>query len=212
MRLQPIEKPKGLMMRIAYMFTRRQFGKVMTPMKVLLARMPGSMRFSYQITNFELKGIRLDHELHFMIGTLASQINGCGFCVDLGRSMAIREQLGMDKFNALAEYRTSPLFSDRERAALAYVEEATRHRRVSDATFENLRKHFTESGDRGDHLAERAGKLLQPDQYPPRDRIRWLLRHHPGTEETSAGTTGSLKIARQVGRRRAHNPAVFLLY
>ncbi len=76
--------------------------------------------------------------------TLASVINGCGFCLDLGRAVAIREHLGMEKFNALAEYRTSPLFSDRERAALAYVEEATRHKRVSDATFETLSKHFSE--------------------------------------------------------------------
>ena len=36
----------------------------------------------------------------------------------------------------LPEWRTSPLFDDRERAALAYVEEATRNRKVSDATFE----------------------------------------------------------------------------
>jgi alkylhydroperoxidase family enzyme len=50
----------------------------------------------------------------------------------------------MDKFNALSEYRTSPLFSERERAAMAYVEEATRHKRVSDPTFEALRKHFNE--------------------------------------------------------------------
>jgi len=144
MRLEPIEKPKGLMMRIAYWMTRRQFGKVMTPMKVVIARMPGALRLTYEITKFELKGIRLEHGLHFMVGTLASQINGCGFCVDLGRAMAIREHLGMEKFNALSEYRTSPLFSDRERAALAYVEEATRHKRVSDATFEELRKHFSE--------------------------------------------------------------------
>jgi len=144
MRLEPIEKPKGLMMRIAYWMTRRQFGKVMTPMKVVIARMPGALRLTYEITKFELKGIRLEHGLHFMVGTLAAQINGCGFCVDLGRAMAIREHLGMEKFNALSEYRTSPLFSDRERAALAYVEEATRHKRVSDATFEELRKHFSE--------------------------------------------------------------------
>jgi len=32
MRLEPIEKPKELMMRIAYWMTRRQFGKVMTLM------------------------------------------------------------------------------------------------------------------------------------------------------------------------------------
>jgi alkylhydroperoxidase family enzyme len=45
---------------------------------------------------------------------------------------------------ALAEYRTSPLFSERERTALAYVEEATRNKRVSDATFEALRRNFSE--------------------------------------------------------------------
>jgi len=64
--------------------------------------------------------------------------------VDIARAMAIREELGMEKLNALSEYRTSPLFSERERAALAYVEEATRNKRVSDTTFEALRKHFNE--------------------------------------------------------------------
>ncbi len=142
MRLEPIEKPKGLMMRLAFWGTRRQFGKVMTPMKILNARMPDSLKFSTEIAMFELKKIRLEPELHYMIAVLASQVNGCNFCTDLGRSMAIREHLGMEKFNALSEYRTSPLFSDRERAALAYAEEATRHKRVSDATFEELRKHF----------------------------------------------------------------------
>ena len=34
--------------------------------------------------------------------------------------------------------------NERERAALAYTEEATRHKRVSDATFETLRNHFNE--------------------------------------------------------------------
>ena len=32
--LPPIEKPKGLMMKLAYVLTRRQFGKVLTPLKV----------------------------------------------------------------------------------------------------------------------------------------------------------------------------------
>jgi alkylhydroperoxidase family enzyme len=144
MRLEPIEEPNGLLMRFAYWMTRRQLGKVMTPMKVLYPRMPGMLRLSYEIQKFETKGIRLDPGLKFMVVTLASQINGCGFCVDLSRAMAISEHLRMEKLNALSEYRTNPLFSDRERAALAYVEEATRHKRVSDATFEPLRKHFSE--------------------------------------------------------------------
>ena len=144
MRLEPIEKPKGLMMSIAFWMTRRQLGKVITPMKVLYPRMPEAMRLSYEIQKFEEKRIRLEPGLHFLIGTLASQINGCGFCVDISRAMAIRKHLAMEKLNALSEYRTSPLFSDRERAALVFVEEATRRKRVSDATFEELRKHFNE--------------------------------------------------------------------
>src|SRR5438552_2490722 len=109
MRLDPIEKPRGFITRMAYWGTRRRFGKVMTPMKVVLARMPGSLRFSNAIAKFELNGIRLEPALHYMVGILASQINGCEFCMDLGRSMAIREHLGTDKFNALSEYRTNPL-------------------------------------------------------------------------------------------------------
>jgi alkylhydroperoxidase family enzyme len=144
MRIEPIEKPKGLMMRIAYWMTRRQLGKVMTPMKVVYPRMPGAMKVAYEMAKFETKGIRLEPQLKFMVTNLAAQINGCAFCVDIGRAMAIREHLGMDKFNALSEYRTSPLFSERERAALAYVEEATRNKRVSDDTFATLRKHFND--------------------------------------------------------------------
>ncbi len=144
MRLEPIEKPKGLRMRIVYWMMRRGSGKVMTPMKVVTARMPGSMKLTFEIAKFAYKGIKLDPELHLMVGTFASQINGCGFCLDLARSTVIRKHLRMEKFNTLSEYRTSPLFSDRERAALAYVEEATRHKRVSDATFKALRKQFND--------------------------------------------------------------------
>jgi AhpD family alkylhydroperoxidase len=144
MRLQPIEQPQGLMMRIAYWMTRRQLGKVMTPMKVIYPRMPGAMKVAYAIAKFEMKKIRLEPELKFMVTTLAALINGCGFCVDIAQAMAIREHVGTEKLNALFEYRTSPLFSARERAALAYVEEVTRHKRVSDATFETLRGHFRE--------------------------------------------------------------------
>jgi alkylhydroperoxidase family enzyme len=145
MRLEPIDKPKGLMMRMAFWMAKRQLGKVIMPMKVLYPRAPKMLKLSYEIQKYELKGIRLDPELHFLVASLTAQINGCGFCMDIGRAMAIRQNMKMEKFNALADYRTNPLFSERERAALAYAEEATRHKRVSDATFETLRKHCTES-------------------------------------------------------------------
>jgi hypothetical protein len=45
--LPPIEKPEGLMMKLAYYFTRRQFGKVLTPLKVHSARLPTSFGLFY---------------------------------------------------------------------------------------------------------------------------------------------------------------------
>jgi len=144
MRLQPIDKPTGLMMRIAFWATRREFGKVMSTMRVLFPRAPKMVKLFYEIKKFETNGMRLEKELHFMVATLVSQLNGCGCCTDISRSMVIRENLGLEKFNAILEYRTSPLFSDRERAALTFVEEATRNKRVSDATFEALGDHFSE--------------------------------------------------------------------
>jgi alkylhydroperoxidase family enzyme len=144
MRLEPIEKPTSLMMRIAFWATQREFGKVMTTMKVLFPRAPRMVKVFYEIQKYETNGMRLEKSIHFMVATLVSQINGCACCVDIARSMVIRENLGMEKFNALSEYLTSPLFSERERAALAFVEEATRQKKVSDATFQALRRHFEE--------------------------------------------------------------------
>jgi hypothetical protein len=45
--LPPIEKPKGLMMKLAYYFTRRQVGKVLTPLKVHSARLPLAFAMFY---------------------------------------------------------------------------------------------------------------------------------------------------------------------
>ena len=56
----------------------------------------------------------------------------------------MQERLSLEKFEALADFETSPLFSERERAALAYVAEVTRRIEVDDRTFERLRKSWSE--------------------------------------------------------------------
>ena len=142
MRLAPIDKPAGLKMSIAYFFTQRVLGKVITPMKVLYPRVPGLLNVGYAIQKFQMNGLKLEPALHFLISSWTAQVNGCGFCIDIARAMAVREHIGMEKFNALAEYRTDPMFSDRERAALAYAEEATKVKRVGDETWAALRDHF----------------------------------------------------------------------
>ncbi|MEU2118892.1 carboxymuconolactone decarboxylase family protein [Streptomyces sp. NPDC016459] len=63
----------------------------------------------------------------------ASQINGCGFCVDHGAKSARKSGVSDDKLFAVAAWREAPYFSDEERAALALAEAATRLADTSDA-------------------------------------------------------------------------------
>jgi alkylhydroperoxidase family enzyme len=64
--------------------------------------------------------------------------------MDIGRSFVVKASLNEAKFDALPDYRTSPLFSDAERAALDYVTELTRNRSVAPDTFDRLGKHYSE--------------------------------------------------------------------
>lgn len=144
MRLEPIEKPRDWITRLGYWMSRRRLGKVPTPFKVFYARAPRLGRLAYQISRTEEKALSLPPGLGLLIHVQASAHNGCGFCVDIGRALAVQRDVGLDKFEALPDYRTSPLFDDRERAALAYAEEVTRNKQVPDALFEELRKHFSE--------------------------------------------------------------------
>ena len=115
--LAPIEKPKGLMMKLAYFFTRKQFGKVLTPVKVFAARMPAAFgMFTGKIAQLDKK-LELPQETIFLVRERVAQLNVCLFCMDIGRAFTIKASMNQAKFDALEEYRTSPLFTDAERAA-----------------------------------------------------------------------------------------------
>jgi len=144
MRLEPIEKPPNLMMRIAYWMARRQLGKVPSAFKVLYGRAPALATLAWRMQQTVEKKLAIDEELRLLVLTQASQQNGCAFCADLHEAQAVQAKLGLEKFRALPEFRESPLFSGRERAALAWTEEITKTRNASDATFAALRKHFDE--------------------------------------------------------------------
>lgn len=142
--LPPIEKPKGLMMKLAYYFTRKQFGKVLTPLKVHSARLPiGFGQFYGKIGQLDKK-LTLSAETIMLIREQVARINVCLFCIDIGRSFTINASMNQAKFDALEEYRTSPLFSDAERAALDYVTELTKTKSVSPDTFGRMRRYYSE--------------------------------------------------------------------
>ena len=142
--LPPIEKPRGLMMKLAYYLTRRQFGKVLTPLKVHSARLPIAFGQFYAKIGQLDKKLSLPPETVMLIREQVARINVCLFCIDIGRSFTIKASMNQAKFDALEQYRTSPLFSDAERAALDYVTQLTKTKSVSPDTFSRLRHYYSE--------------------------------------------------------------------
>ena len=82
--LTPIERPKGLMKKLAYYFTRKQFGKVLTPLKVHSARLPAAFGLFYAKIGRLDKKLTLPPELVLLIREQVAQINVCRFCMDMG--------------------------------------------------------------------------------------------------------------------------------
>lgn len=141
--LPPIEKPHGLM-KLVYALTRRRFGKVLTPVKVITARMPLAFgRFSQKISELDKKLV-LPAETAMLVREQVAHLNVCTFCIDIARSIAIQASMNQAKFDALEDYRTSPLFSEKERALLDYVTELTRYKNVDLQTFARLRGFYSE--------------------------------------------------------------------
>ncbi len=144
MRVSAIENPKSLWARAAYWMSRRRLGKVMTPLKVFYARIPSAILGQYGIVRTLEGGLTIPRELQFLVQHHVAEINHCAFCIDIGRASALDYEIDLAKLGAIPSYRQDARFSDAERAALAYVEEATRNKTVSDATFAELRRHFDE--------------------------------------------------------------------
>ena len=84
-----------------------------------------------------------------LVNLRASQINGCGFCVDTHSRDLKKAGETDERLFAVAAWRESPDFTEAERAALALTEAATRLSdrgdAVPDEIWEDARQHFDES-------------------------------------------------------------------
>jgi AhpD family alkylhydroperoxidase len=86
------------------------------------------------------------HLLH-LVKLRASQINGCAFCIDMHVKEALDGGEDPQRLHLLSVWRESPLFDDKERAALAWTEAVTllAETGVPDEAFEALGGHFSEA-------------------------------------------------------------------
>ena len=135
--LPEIEKPRGLNMKLAYHFSRRQFGK--------------SAHTAESRNRTNASGLRsvlredrqTRQRTNNAAGNSAADSRTSGAHQRLpflhARSFTIKASMNQAKFDALEQYYTSHLFSEAERAVLDYVTDLTRER-------ESQHRHFRPYG------------------------------------------------------------------
>lgn len=106
---------------------------------------PKAFKHLYDLSTVLQQG-SLGTRLVDLVFLRVSQINGCGFCIDMHWQDLIKHGADPRHINAVAGWHEAPFFNDRERAALRWAEviTATPHGDASDEEFALLQAQFSE--------------------------------------------------------------------
>ncbi len=129
--------------RLILALQRRRYGAELEPAR-LWGRTPrvfAAQTLLYRA--LERKSSPHDPALRSLVMVRVSQINWCEFCIDLNSANALKRYVSAAKLDALHDFESSPLFEEREKAALAYAESMTHsNRKPSAEAIARLREHF----------------------------------------------------------------------
>ena len=94
----------------------------------------------------QVEGDNVEFGLVELVKMRASQINGCAYCLDMHSKDARKHGETEQRLYVLSGWRESPLYSERERAALAWTEALTlvSQTHAPDSDYEALKLHFTQ--------------------------------------------------------------------
>ncbi|MFD3532071.1 carboxymuconolactone decarboxylase family protein [Streptomyces sp. NPDC058664] len=129
-----------------------------------------------------LEGSSLPAATQELVKIRASQINGCGFCLDMHTKDAAAAGESQQRLHMVAAWREATVFTDAERAALELTEQGTRIAdggRVTDEAWANATKHYDDEQlaalvaaialinafNRGNVMIQMPGGDYQPGQF-----------------------------------------------
>lgn len=131
--------------RLFFWNQKRRYGAVLEPAK-LWGRTPrvfAALALLYGA--LDRRSSPIEPALRTLVTVRVSQINWCSFCVDVNAATALTRDVSETKLLAIGGFSESSLFSEREKAALAYAEAITyTDRRPSTEQLDKLREHFND--------------------------------------------------------------------
>lgn len=140
-----VEKPKGLLQRYAWRYSRKSFGTVPEPTRAL-ANHGGVLMASGALEMAVARGwTALQPHLRWLALQATSMAIGCSWCIDYGYYEGLQGGVAPEKVRDVGHWRDSAAYDERERLVLEYAEAVNRTpSAVTDDLAERLRRKFTE--------------------------------------------------------------------
>ncbi|MCJ0904986.1 carboxymuconolactone decarboxylase family protein [Rhodococcus sp. ARC_M6] len=140
----------GPLIKVAYKFTARQFGEVPEPFAVLA----NHRKLFLAAARHEMAVKKASTVLPVNVRELAvyrvAWTVGCSWCVDFGTMLSRLDGLDVARLKEIAHYQDSPLYSDDEKAAIAYADAMTGdphgEHGVTDEQVADLERRFGKAG------------------------------------------------------------------
>lgn len=147
-RIAPLPPQRaGLLTRLMYRYAKREFGEVPEPFTVA-AHHPRLLVASAVHESLLKSGSKtLPGSVRDLAVFWTARTVGCSWCVDFGTMLMRLESLDTERLKHIDEYATSPLFTDDERAAIAYADAMTTDpHNVTDEQVDDLKRRFGDAG------------------------------------------------------------------
>jgi AhpD family alkylhydroperoxidase len=128
--------------------------------------------------NAAVAGSGLPQETQELVKIRASQINGCGFCLDMHTKDAAKAGESALRLNLVAAWREATVFTEAERAALELTEQGTRladGAGVTDDAWANAAKHYDD-----DQLVALVSQIAVINSF---NRLNVILKRPAGDYE-----------------------------
>jgi AhpD family alkylhydroperoxidase len=95
----------------------------------------------------QIQSSGLEQSMIELVKTRASQINGCAYCIDMHTKDARKRGETEQRLYLLDAWREAPVYTDRERAALAWTDAVTliSKTHAPDDVYTEVRAHFSEA-------------------------------------------------------------------
>jgi uncharacterized peroxidase-related enzyme len=145
MRIKPLKRDQVKDLEPVLAATESRMG-FLPNSQLIMAYKPNLLKAFGQLAN-AVNGpdVKTPRPLRALVGHMASRSAGCQYCVAHTADGAHHAHVEDRKLAAIWQYKTSPLFSEAERAALRFAQSAAAvPNAVTDADFAELKKHFSD--------------------------------------------------------------------